>query len=753
VEELRRWWREPPAGATRDATTAITGLLYLCVAFMYAAAFVCFDGLSEPLALQVAWVAAPLAIGATMLRLGRRVPAVFEHVSPLIGIVGALTFVVLADRGAMSTPLVMPVLTVLIDSPFKFSLREVLRNTVVALVATATVLAMLGVPCGDIFFIVLASLPVVAVTLWVAHWGDAAEKDVLTGLTNRRGFERRFEAAAADPGSDPLTVALLDLDRFKLVNDLLGHDAGDQLLVACAEAWTPLMPAGTILARRGGDEFAVMIPRLDEPAVDDLLSRVRSACPDGVTLSVGVAVLAPGEATVDLLRRADRALYDAKWTGRDRCVRSSRAGHDAGTAPQAPDPVTGLHFYDPSQHRAPDATAALVIEADRYHATAHVVGTAAGNQILTESADRLLRASAGMWAEVRRLRPSGFLILLNNHSPAEVRALTERLIVPSIHSVASQHGSLTAGVAVGPLAEGGVPALVRAARTAADVARREQPGWFVFFEPWMATEEKERAAVGSALRSAIEHRDIDLVYQPQLRLQDRTLVGVEVLARWYDPVHGMVPPALFVRLADELGLTRPLDILVFEKACAQLRAWDEAGVPVPRISLNISPRTIAAGQVHQGVGRMLAENRLRADRMRIEITETDLLHGPNGATLLQQVRDLGVRVSLDDFGTGYSSFARLARLPIDELKIDRSFLIDIQESGAGTSVLNAMIQLGHALRLDVVVEGVESEEQDVLVRQLGADIGQGYHYGRPMPAEAFESWLTEQRLPSPRRRI
>lgn len=333
MEEIRRWWREPPVGATREATVTITGLMYLVAAVVYAGALITYHGLGEPGWLQVAWVGIPLAVGSRMLALRQRLPRLLESLSPILALIGGLVFVVAADRGARSMPLALPIMTTLINSPFKFSLRQVAFNAVVILTATAVVLHHLGVPAGDLILLVGSWVSMGVLMTWAARLGDNAEQDPLTGLANRRGFERRFEAAATGY-TDRLTVALLDLDGFKQVNDALGHDAGDQLLVACAEAWSPLMPRGAVLSRRGGDEFTVMTQSLNATAVDRLLDAMRLACPDQVTLSAGVAALMPGETTGELLHRADLAMYEAKRQGRDRVVRSRplpaarRAGDD-----------------------------------------------------------------------------------------------------------------------------------------------------------------------------------------------------------------------------------------------------------------------------------------------------------------------------------------------------------------------------------------------------------------------------------------
>jgi c-di-GMP-specific phosphodiesterase len=260
----------------------------------------------------------------------------------------------------------------------------------------------------------------------------------------------------------------------------------------------------------------------------------------------------------------------------------------------------------------------------------------------------------------------------------------------------------------------------------------------------MAEEAQDRFTLGRALRAAIERQEIDLVYQPQLDLATGAVVGVEVLARWTDPEHGPVSPARFIALADQLGMGRALDGVIFEKAIEQLRAWDEAGVHIPRMSINASPDTLRGVRVPHSVNEIMQRHDIAPRRITVELIESRLLEADAGLETLRRLRDLGFKVSLDDFGTGYASFSQLVTLPIDELKIDRSFLSDSDDPVTSGAVVAAIVRVGQTLGLNVVAEGIERADQQELLRTLRCPVGQGYLYSRPLTADQLVAWITER---------
>jgi len=246
------------------------------------------------------------------------------------------------------------------------------------------------------------------------------------------------------------------------------------------------------------------------------------------------------------------------------------------------------------------------------------------------------------------------------------------------------------------------------------------------------------------LRQAITNEDFVLHYQPKVSLASHRIVGAEALVRWNSAHSGMVSPASFIPLAEETGLIIPLGIWVLRTACRQNRAWQDAGYPPIPISVNLSPRQLARGDIVEVVKRILDETGLQAQYLELEITESVMTTDVEKSfALLTQLRALGVKISLDDFGTGYSSLSYLKRFPVDTLKIDQSFVRDIatdQDSGA---IVKAIISLGRNLNLTVLAEGIETQDQFRFLLANGCDEGQGYLMSKPIPNKNFVDLLTQ----------
>jgi len=410
------------------------------------------------------------------------------------------------------------------------------------------------------------------------------------------------------------------------------------------------------------------------------------------------------------------------------------------------DPVTGFVQYEPVDAAVlgPFTAAVLVVEVDSFLMTSHVVGCEAGELMLVEAAERVQQAATALNGRVRRMSGPHFLVMVPFARRSELHDVASHLALVDDRPAASDAGALTVGIALAHRDGADVPSLIRAGMVAVAHGRREHPGTAVFYEREMAEEAWDRFTVGRALRAAIDRREISLVYQPQIDLDTGAVVGVEVLSRWTDKDHGTISPARFVRIADQLGLGRALDSLVFNKALAQLRAWDDAGVHIPRLSVNASPETLRGRRVPQTVAESLRRHGVAAERITVELIESRLLDADVGLDTLRRLRDLGMRVSLDDFGTGYASFGQLVTLPIDELKIDRSFLSDSDDPVTSGAVVAAIVRVGQTLGLDIVAEGIERVDQQQLLRTLRCPVGQGYLYARPLAADDLVDWLARR---------
>jgi diguanylate cyclase (GGDEF)-like protein/PAS domain S-box-containing protein len=430
-----------------------------------------------------------------------------------------------------------------------------------------------------------------------------AHHDVLTGLPNRLLFHDRLQHAmvrAARAGGQ-LALLFIDLDRFKAVNDTLGHHVGDELLKQVAHSLSGCLRDGDTLARLGGDEFIVLLEDVDGErgaamVADKLMALFERPALVAeyelfVTGSVGISLF-PQDATDlnVLVRNADVAMYQAKARGRN-----------------------GYQFYAPS----------------------------------------------------------------------------------------------------------------------------------------MEGEGVERLRLEAQLRRSIERGEIRLVYQPQVAIEaggaGGGLLGVEALVRWHNAELGEVPPARFIPLAEDIGFIAQLGHWVLEQACRQMVAWEAAGLAVPKMAVNLSGRQFDRGSIAGQVRQVLIDTGLAPRRLQLEVTESVIMNTGDALAFINDLHALGVELAIDDFGTGYSSLAYLKQLPVQTLKIDRSFVRDLAaDDGDGANdraIASAIIQLGKSLDLAVIAEGVESAAQADFLLRHGCNRAQGYLFGRPMaPDRLLEEW-------------
>ena len=423
-----------------------------------------------------------------------------------------------------------------------------------------------------------------------------ATHDALTNLPNRNLLNDRLAQAIAQAqrGRHVFGLLLLDLDRFKLINDGYGHTFGDELLLALGSRLRSAVRDGDTVARLGGDEFVILLSPLDDPG--QVIPTVRRlvdvfSLPFTVhgtdiyaTTSIGVAVYpADGRDPENLLKNADAAMYRAKELGR------------------------------------------------------------------------------------------------NN---------------------------------------------------------------FQFFAADMSARATERLELENALRRALQRDEFTVHYQQQMDMKTGKLISVEALVRWQHPTLGFLFPDQFIPVAEETNLIIPIGAWVLKTACAQNKAWQNAGLPRLRVGVNISAKQFWEGQILQTVKRVLQETGLSPGDLELEITETVFLRDINETIrTIHELRALGVAVSMDDFGTGYSSLNYLRRLPIEKLKIDGSFVRDLTGAPRSEVLLRQVIQLAHAMNLEVVAEGVESEKEYAFLVENECDVAQGYYLQKPLSAKEFGELL------------
>jgi EAL domain-containing protein (putative c-di-GMP-specific phosphodiesterase class I) len=246
------------------------------------------------------------------------------------------------------------------------------------------------------------------------------------------------------------------------------------------------------------------------------------------------------------------------------------------------------------------------------------------------------------------------------------------------------------------------------------------------------------------LRAALAEDQLVVHFQPQYELRTRTLIGAEALVRWQHPERGLLPPSEFISAVEHSGLIRTFTLTVLEKAIAEAAAWSSSGRQMS-VAVNLSARNLLDRELPADVARVLQRHGLPAERLVLEITETTMMSELDVVEdVLAQLRRLGVELSVDDFGTGYSSLAFLQRVRVNEVKVDRSFVAGLAHSDSARALVRATVQLAHSLGARAVGEGVEDEALAAVLRELGCDYGQGYHLGRPMPADDLRALLGMQ---------
>lgn len=427
-----------------------------------------------------------------------------------------------------------------------------------------------------------------------------AHHDSLTGLSNRAMFLERLDHALtrARWTNRPLAVLFLDLDRFKNINDTLGHNIGDSALRVAAQRLLDAVREGDTVARLGGDEFTVLLEDLastdDVPVVAQKILESVSQPFDVegrefvMTTSIGISLYpSDGDDSLKLLRNADTAMYRAKEQGRNKS-----------------------QFYS---------------------------------------------------------------------------------------------------------SEMGAKAL-------------------------------EKFMLESNLRHALERKEFQLYYQPQVNLDTGAITGVEALLRWRHPELGLVSPDQFLPVAEETGLMKSIDEWVLRTACLQAQAWRSAGLPPITMAVNLSGAVFGGHDLAEIISRVLGESCLVPEQLELEITENAIMQNAEPTVrMLGNLRRMGIRLAVDDFGTGYSSLSYLKRFPIDTLKIDKSFVQDVTVDDDDASLVKAIVVMGHALKLNVIAEGVETAEQLAFLRQQGCDGMQGYFFSRPLPLEEITPMLQSRK--------
>jgi diguanylate cyclase (GGDEF)-like protein/PAS domain S-box-containing protein len=665
-----------------------------------------------------------------------------------------------------------------------------------------------------------------------------ATRDPLSGCLNRRAFLEKYETVffdASETGSG-LICLMADIDHFKSVNDRFGHVAGDKVIQFIAEVLRSNSRPEDLVGRYGGEEFCLILPdteieeglqaaeRLRNAIQNDLTARLTST--QRITISIGVAELCEEiPEPADLITRADKALYDAKKSGRNRVVRWNAARHDNDDRGPVRDTVdaaaedadrdsriehaeqggdtallkqhviilenelahckkvigqsngldhlTGLPnrvlFVDrlnqamARSKRQNQMSALIALDIDAFKRVNDALGHWAGDQLLKTVAERIvavLRAADTVTvlgaesnhATISRLSNDEFGVLINDLTSVEPVTWIAKRIIDSITDrlVIDEHEILvtcSAGVSLYPHDGNDAETLLRNAGTACNAAKHRFGRNNVrFFSSDLNKASYRQLWLEGQLYRALKNNELALCYQPKLDLKTGKVKAMEALVRWHHPKLGVISPSDFIPTAENTGLIDDVSNWVLRNACEQTQKWIDQDFPDLRVAVNLSNVQLRDKGLVEVVFSILEETGLPNSHLELEITETTMMENFSVARdSINQMHKAGVRFAIDDFGTGYSSLSCLKVLPVDSVKIDRSFLSETFPREQDQLIIGAIVSMSHCMGLRVVAEGVETRAQLGLLRNMDCDEIQGYLLAKPMPVEAATQFLRQHK--------
>ena len=527
----------------------------------------------------------------------------------------------------------------------------------------------------------------------------------------------RRAALVVDSHDGPAQIYRLESDDFVMSTDAdfvsQIQDAHEPALLVATEAGDA--PDGLVApVVVGGDEAALVVwERSTE------VGRF-----DDAGLALFKSMVAQVQVALDRAVLIDQLHYDAH--------------HDALT--QLPN---RLGFADGIDLVTSKRGALFVLDLDRFKEINDTLGHPTGDRALEIIAQRLRRVVSEE-AVLARLGGDEFAVFDPAcGDPARATELAERLSRAIEEAISFEDLSLQVGASIGialcPAHGDTLTLLMQHADAAMYNAKRNQLGW-QFYRHEDDKNDPRRLELVSSLRRAIQARELDVWYQPKLDVATNTLIGAEALARWTHPRHGAIPPDEFIALAEGAGLMRDLTDAVLERVAADMTRWGSVGESLP-VAVNLSTRNLLDETLVERVQSLLEMGGIEPRLLSFEITETAIMLDKDRVVgLLEKLRALGIRISIDDFGTGYSSLTYLRDLPVDELKIDRSFVTYVDLDAHNEVIVRSTINLGHSLGLSIVAEGIEREEEMQVLRGLGCDSAQGYLIARPLPRQKFDVW-------------
>ncbi|MFP5347962.1 MAG: putative bifunctional diguanylate cyclase/phosphodiesterase [Actinomycetes bacterium] len=668
-----------------------------------------------------------------------------------------LTYLVVLVADVFGSYGVIVAMGILQGLPASDARVRMLVSVMVSGLLTTTV-ALLGVLAIDITTWGLLLLAVLIVLLSAAHRAYFALLRRHTDLGQLLGFTQSVGALKT---TEEMTGTVLQQARELL-------QAEDAVLRPPADVDRDGLAAGEahVIDRHTRDPFlrewlgraglrdALLVPLHDEDdlvgvlQVGNRLGAVSTFTPDDLRLLQTVA------AHTEVIWRNGRLLeklsYDAHHDTLTGLVNRNRfrqrLAELLSELPQLrPASHDSAHPVDAVKNAECEA-AVLLLDLDRFKEINDALGHPVGDMLLRAVGERIVRAVPDD-AEVARIGGDEFAVLLPSCSSSDDAVAVAAACRDALNEPFEVQGSFldlgaAVGIAVVPADGHDADIVLRRADVAVTSAKQQTNG-LARYGPEDDRNSRHRLALASDLRRGMEVGQIDLHYQPKVDAETSRLLGFEALARWQHPERGMVPPDEFIPLAEHTGLIGRLTQIALAQALKQTATWSRQRGPAG-MAVNLSARRLHDPELPAMVAGMLADTAVPPRLLTLEITESSLMTDPAAATrALHELKDIGIRLSVDDFGTGYSALSYLQRLPVDEVKIDRSFVMPMLADAGAYAIVKAIIELAHTLDLSVVAEGVEDDDSQQALHRLGCDVLQGYHISRPMPRQQVDEWVRD----------
>ena len=506
-------------------------------------------------------------------------------------------------------------------------------------------------------------------------------------------------------------------DVFQIVDGITRRPAQNPMAMAVAQNKAVGLSANCILIRRDGHESAI------EDSAAPIHDR-NGHCTGAVIVFHDVSVSRSMS-----LQMTHSAQHDFLTELPNRMLLNDRISHAITLA-----------------RRHKKKVAMLFLDLDGFKHINDSLGHPVGDKLLQSIAKRLVNCIRGT-DTVSRQGGDEFIVLLSEVEHSEDAAITARRMLQAVaeaHSIGQHDLHVTSSIGVSIYPDDGLDAetLIKNADTAMYQAKENGRQSYRFFKPDMNVRAVERQSIEASLRRALERQEFSLHYQPKINLRTGEIAGAEALIRWTHPTRGVVSPAEFIPIAEDCGLILPIGKWVLREACEQARAWVDAGLSLGTIAVNISAMEFRGENFLEGVFAILKDTGLDPRSLELELTESVLMkRAESTESVLKTLRARGVQLAVDDFGTGYSSLSYLGKFPVDALKIDQSFVRQITSSPAETTIVAAIISMGRSLKLRVVAEGVETQEEMMYLQAHQCDEAQGYYFSRPVPRQQFAQLL------------